>query len=127
VDKDKVINELMELDRQFCKESQINNVETWIKFFSKDGVMISQDHNPNIKGHEGIEKSMISLFNLDNFELLWEPLNGDVSDDFTLGFTTGKYTMKYKVEGKLITSIGKYTTIWKKRDGEWEIILDMGN
>ena len=70
---------------------------------------------------------MISLFNLDSFELLWEPLNGDVSDDCSIGFTTGKYTMKYKKDGKLVSSIGKYTTIWKKQDGEWEITLDMGN
>ena len=127
MDKEKAINELMELDRLFCRESQKNGVTAWTKFFSKDGVMISQDHNPNIEGQEAIKKSMISLFNLDSFELLWEPLNGDVSDDCSIGFTTGKYTMKYKKDGKLVSSIGKYTTIWKKQDGEWEITLDMGN
>ena len=70
---------------------------------------------------------MNSLFNMDSLELLWVPLSGDVSDDFTLGYTTGKYTMKYKKDGKLVTKKAKYATIWKKYDGKWKITLDMGN
>ena len=125
--KELVINELMKLDSLFCEESKNNGVNAWIKYFSKDGVMISQDHNPNIKGEENIKKSIVSLYDMEGFELVWEPLNGDVSDDYTFGYTTGKYIMKYIRDGKPGTSIGKYVSIWKKRNAEWEITLDMGN
>ena len=127
LEKEKVINELIELDRLFCEESNKHGAKAWTNHFSKDGIMISENHNPNIIGKEGIKNSMESLFNIDSFELLWQSLSGDVYDDFTLGYTIGEYTMKYKKNGKQVTSIGKYLTIWKKYDGEWKISLDMGN
>lgn len=127
MEKEKVINELIELDRLFSEESNKHGALAWTNHFSKDGIMISENHNPNIIGEEGIKNSMESLFKTDSFELLWKSLSGDVSDDFTLGYTTGEYTMKYKKDGKLVISIGKYVTIWKKYDGEWKIALDMGN
>jgi ketosteroid isomerase-like protein len=46
-----------------------------------------------------------------------------------LGYTFGLYTFRSKkADGKMTTTYGKYTTIWKKqKDGTWKVLLDMGN
>jgi ketosteroid isomerase-like protein len=46
-----------------------------------------------------------------------------------LGYTYGNYIFKSKnKEGKVVTSYGKYISVWKKqKDSSWKVAVDMGN
>ena len=67
------------------------------------------------------------VFDLKNIDFRWTPEIGFMSDDETLGVTSGKYTRKYLREGKKVVEIGKYVTTWKKINDEWKIVFDIGN
>lgn len=118
---------LMELDREFCEETQKHGAKGWAKYFWDDAQMVTGQHNENIKGLENIEKAMDGFFKMGEVDFRWEPMISELSEDGTMGFTLGKYTRKVTVDGKTQEGIGKYTTIWVKRDGVWKIILDTGN
>ena len=123
--REDVLNELKALDREFCNECKINGVDGWIKFFAEDSVMVSDGDKENIKGRENIYNFMKQVFDLPGFSLEWETEIVDVSDDFSLGYTSGTYIRIYNYgENK---EVGKYNTVWKKNNGEWKISLDMGN
>ena len=48
-------------------------------------------------------------------------LEGDIA------YETGKYTYRFKREGKDVTSSGKYVVVWKRQDnGGWKILRDIG-
>jgi len=53
----------------------------------------------------------------------------DMAASGDLGYTYGTYVFTSKnKEGKLVASYGKYTSIWKKqKDGQWKVVVDMGN
>ena len=131
MNKEKVINELLELDRAFSEDTKKFGAPGYIKYFSEEAVMTCDRHNPNVVGKEKINDIMSASINEYGLEVSWEPLSGDVSDDFTLGYTTGnftgKYTKNFDKDGKPIIHIGKYTVIWKKYNGEWKAILATNN
>jgi len=105
---------LMQLDRDFDDMTSKSGVDGWVSYFAEDGVVVTS--KSDIKGKEAIRSEMSKVFSL------------KVSDGGDLGFTYGKYKRSYiDSEGKLISSTGKYTSIWKKQvDGSWKIILDIG-
>jgi ketosteroid isomerase-like protein len=119
---------LLELDRQFDQETSIGGLETWVSYFAENGVMVASQ-GEDIKGREAIYHAMIKSFSLPGFSLRWEPIDAEVSEDGSMGYTYGKYVRKYTNDkGSEITSTGKYTTVWQKqRDTSYKIILDIGN
>jgi len=118
---------LMDLDRQFDKDTSTGGIDAWVSYFADDGVMVTK--GDDLKGREEIYESMGNAFSLPGFSLRWEPVDAKVSDDGSLGYTYGKYVRKYLDDkGNEVLADGKYTTIWKKQDdGSWKIVLDMGN
>ncbi|XMB86149.1 nuclear transport factor 2 family protein [Mycoplasmatota bacterium WC44] len=125
--KEIVLEEIKNIDEQFCKECESNGVDGWVKYFANDGVMITDGDRENIIGKENIYEYMKGFFSTPSLKFQWEPRLIDVSDDLSLGYTSGVYVREYNKEGKSIIEKGKYTTIWKKIDNEWKIILDIGN
>jgi uncharacterized protein (TIGR02246 family) len=61
--------------------------------------------------------------------LRWTPLVAEVSNDATLGYTVGRYTVTSKTpEGETATGEGKYLSVWRKlADGTWKVAADIGN
>jgi len=61
--------------------------------------------------------------------LTWTPVHADMAASGDLGYTYGNFVFTAKnKDGKLVTSYGKYTSIWKKqKDGQWKVVVDMGN
>jgi hypothetical protein len=127
MEKKEMIENLMQLDRMFCKECQMNGAVGWIKYFSEDAIMVSSGTNDNVTGKDEIYTVMEQVFTLDNIDFTWEPVFGDISDDFTLGYTSGTYIKKYKLGDVFVEQEGKYTTFWKLFDNQYLITLDIGN
>ena len=70
-------------------------------------------------------KYIDSYFDMEDLKLKFEQLYIDVSDDFTLGYTIGKFTVRFKKDGKLKTITERYILVWKKYNGEWKIAINM--
>ena len=119
--------ELMSIDIEFCQKSQINKEEAWDYFMAKDVLMGTRKHDPYLDKKPQIIKLISMIYMLDSINFTWEPSYAFVSDDETLGVTTGMYTRKHIIEGEEQIETGKYCTTWKKINGEWKIVLDIGN
>ncbi len=121
-------NKLMELDRQFDLETSTGGLEVWVSYFAEYGVMVMGQSQDRV-GKESIRQAMKPAFELPGFSLRWKPLDADISEDGTLGYTYGSYVRTYRNEaGERIEGTGKYTSVWKKQsDGQWKIVLDIGN
>ncbi len=121
------LKQLFQIDIQFCKECQTQKEKAWMKYTAKQSIMGTSKHHPYITDRDEIEHGIEALFKLDNISFMWEPKYAFISDDETLGVTTGTYTRTYIHDEEEHIEIGKYITTWKKINDEWKIVFDIGN
>ncbi|MBU0743724.1 nuclear transport factor 2 family protein, partial [bacterium] len=58
----------------------------------------------------------------------WTPREGGVSAAGDLGWTWGRYTATWPEEDEASpASTGKYLNVWIREEGEWRVLVDMGN
>ena len=126
MEKEKVINELKEIDLSYQIGKNDDIKLTWKKLIAHDVKFIDVADAPNYIGNEEANKYIDSYFNMEDLKLKFEQLYVDVSDDFTLGYTITKVTVNFKKDGKLISNTGRYILVWKKYNGEWKISINMG-
>ncbi|MFD1739779.1 YybH family protein [Bacillus salitolerans] len=121
------VENLMDLDRQFDSVTAEKGAEGWASYFDINGVMLPG--TDPIIGKELIYQTMKHVFSQNGYSLRWEPLSAKISKDGEMGFTYGRYTKTiHNDEGQKVETFGYYTSIWEKKDnGEWKIVLDMGN
>jgi ketosteroid isomerase-like protein len=98
---------------------------TWKKLIAHDVKFLEFNDDRNYIGEEEAGKYIDSYFNMEDLKLKFEQLYVDVSDDFTLGYTIGKFTVRFKKDGKLKTITERYILVWKKYNGEWKIAINM--
>ncbi len=118
---------LIKRDKQFCKDCQTDGAKAWMSYLSDDAIMGTSSNNPYIDDTSMIKQVMEDVFRLESISFVWEPRYAFISDDETLGVTTGYYERRYKNEGKEVVQKGKYVTTWKKITREWKVVFDMGN
>jgi len=118
---------LFERDRAFCELATKKGHLGWKAYMAEDVIIGTALHNPYVQGREQIIPLLENTYKLEALEFTWEPQFAFCSADETLGVTTGTSTRTYIVNGEQKKDIGKYMTTWKKIDGEWYVIFDMGN
>jgi ketosteroid isomerase-like protein len=117
-------NILLQLEADFAADVAKRGHDAFLTYFAEDGVEIVDGGGINDK--EAMRKQPSWP---EGTTLTWTPVHADMASSGDLGYTYGNYvyTAKNK-EGKLVTSYGKYTSIWKKqKDGQWKVVADMGN
>ena len=99
----------------------------YMSFYADDAVELP-DGGGAISGKEDIRKTM-QFLNDKNNRLTWTPVAVSVSQSGDLAYTYGLFLFRsIGKNGQPTIQHGKYTTIWKKqKDGQWKVILDMGN
>ncbi len=118
---------LLETDQKFSRTSIAKgSAEAFNLFLTDDALELPAGNFPII-GRSNIYDSM--KVGQHEYELSWVPQKAEVAMSGELGYTWGKYMVKYNDEkGNEITSHGKYLNVWKKQpNGEWKVAVDMGN
>ena len=128
-------DDLMNADREFAKvaAAQGNRV-AFLSFAAAEAMMFHPGVGP-IKGHDAISAS----FDAPDGLLEWWPEDGVVAASGDLGYTWGywRYTANDSAnvsanatpaggERKTKTATGNYVTIWRKLDGRWKWVVDLG-
>lgn len=115
--------DLMEADRSFSAVSEEKGIrEAFISFADSAAVILKPNQMP-IKGLEEVIQHYSSRPDT-GLILVWEPIDGFVSESGELGYTYGTW----KLTARGIVSEGSYATVWKRnREGNWKYILDTGN
>jgi len=115
---------LRQLEANFAADVALHGHEAFITYFAEDGVEVVDGGGFDNK--DAMRKQPPWP---EGTSLTWTPIKAEMAASGDLGYTYGNYiyTAKNK-EGKLVTSYGKYTSIWKKqKDGQWKVMVDMGN
>lgn len=118
---------LFETDRLFAKMSlEKGAAEAFRMYLAEDAMQLSTGANP-VFGRDSIYQGMLEM--PEGAILDWEPQDGEVAQSGEMGWTWGNYVFTWKDEqGEEAKSYGKYLNIWEKQeDGQWRVLIDMGN
>ena len=115
---------LIKLEAEFAQAVAEHGHDAFVTYFAEDGVEL--DDGGGISTREDIKKQGPWP---EGTSLTWTPVKADMAASGDLGYTYGNYVFKSKnKEGKIVTSHGKYMSVWKKqKDGAWKVVVDMGN
>jgi ketosteroid isomerase-like protein len=114
---------LFRLEADFAADVAKRGHEAFITHFADDGVEVVDGG-----GFDTIDAMRKQPAWAEDTTLTWTPIKAEMATSGDLGYTYGNYVFTAKNrEGKLVTSYGKYTSIWKKKDGQWKVVVDMGN
>jgi ketosteroid isomerase-like protein len=118
---------LRQLEADFMKAATERGADGYMSYYAEDAVEVPNGADA-IHGKANIAKTM-GFLNDKNNRLTWTPVDAGISSSADLGWTSGTYEFRsVGKDGKPTVSHGKYTSIWKKQpDGNWKIVLDMGN
>jgi len=115
---------LRQLEAQFAAAVAQHGHDAFITHFAEDGVELVDGGGINTKDDMRKQPAW-----REGTSLTWTPVKAEMAASGDLGYTYGNYVFTAPdKEGKLVTSYGKYTSIWKKqKDGQWKVVVDMGN
>ena len=127
VDQSAAIEELMEADRAFARETSSDRADGWVRYFTEDAVMFQG--GSLVSGREEIRIMMAPVFADTSFSLEWEPVQAHVSAGLDLGYTIGRWrSTRTRADAPDDVETGSYVTIWRRQsDGRWLAVLDIGN
>lgn len=117
---------LMDTDREFSNASvRTGAAEAFNQYLADDALQLPAGASP-LRGRGAIRDRMSEG---PAFVLEWEPEEAVVSRSGDLGYTWGRYEIRFEnPDGDRQTGYGKYLTVWRKgTDGSWKAIVDMGN
>ncbi|MGW8283374.1 MAG: YybH family protein [Gemmatimonadota bacterium] len=123
--RDQLRSELAAAEAAFETAVAERGLDGWVEAFAPNGMMV-QPEGP-VVGHDGIRRAMANAFADSTFHLTWTPDLIGVSDDGTLGYTTGRYESRRVTEGEEVLLRGSYFTVWRRQeDGRWRVEADIG-
>jgi ketosteroid isomerase-like protein len=117
------------LERQWSVAFQNADKEKCLSFFSTDAVEMSQNE-PIVVGLQNIRKLAESHFA--DTSVIWKTYSYkidtiEVSSSGDLAYVRGTDRISTKTPKGLVDELSKWIDIWKKIDGQWKIILSIGN
>lgn len=119
-------DELINEDKEFSEYSAENGVvKAFEQYLADNATLLPNNGNP-IVGKDEILKFLAAP---GEYEMVWTPEAGLLSEKGDLGYTWGNWTMTVKdKDGKVISSEnGKYSDCWIKQEGKWKVLFDMSN
>jgi ketosteroid isomerase-like protein len=108
-------------DIDFARETAARRLDGWMDFFADDASIIHDGQT--VTGKDALRTFYQPVFANKDFNLTWSPNHAEASRDGTLGYTYGEYEAR---RGTAI-SRGMYTTVWRKIEGHWKVVLDLGS
>ena len=115
---------LRQLEADFAADVAKHGHDAFITYFAEDGVELVDGGGINSKDDMRKQPPWP-----EGTTLTWTPVHAEMAASGDLGYTYGNYIYAAKnKEGKLVANYGKYTSIWRKqKDGQWKVVVDMGN
>ena len=115
---------LMQLEAEFAADVAQHGHSAFATHFAEDGVEVVDGG-----GFDSLEAIRKQPSWPEGTTLTWTPIKAEMAASGDLGYTYGNYVFTGKnKEGKLVSSYGKYTSIWRKqKDGQWKVVVDVGN
>ncbi len=112
---------LRQADLDFARQTAARRLDGWMDFFADNASIIHDGRT--VTGKDALRAFYQPVFGNRDFTLTWSPSHAEASKDGTLGYTYGEY----EARNRTAISRGIYTTVWRKIDGRWKVVLDLGS
>ena len=117
-------DEIRKLDETYFVAVKAKDANAIAALYTEDAVSMNPNA-PAVVGREAIAKNNQDFLKLSQLEMTGGPETIQVSDDGTMAYDRGKYSMSWTDgKGKTIKDEGKYLEVLKKVDGKWKIVSD---
>jgi len=119
--------EIRKLDESFFAAVKAKDANALAATYADDAVSMTPSA-PAMVGRDAILKGNQEFLKLPQLVMTGETEKVSFSDDGTLAYATGKYSMSWvDAKGKAIKDEGKYLEVLKKVDGKWRAVADANN
>lgn len=116
---------LLALDREWSDSTR--DVNKALTYFAPDATYYPQGM-PKVSGEDNLRQALTAMSQAPGFALSWKPEKAEVSASGDLAYTTGTFSATMNnAAGVPSTEIGKYVAVWKKVNGAWKAVEDIGN
>lgn len=127
MNKEEVIKHIKELELSYCEDVNTLGVKGWLKYLSDDVIFCTQGHHQSVKGIETVKKRLTGLYTADYVLYHWDVEFVEVSDDFSMAYSYSTFTYKIVKGEDRKTYIGKDCNIWRKINGKFKVVMQIGN
>lgn len=112
---------LMEAERNFSRMAKETNTrDAFLHFFADSVVTSAPGQGPRV-GKKHLEEQTPN----DSW-LYWEPVYADVAASGDFGFDFGPWEFRPKKTDASPVAFGQFISVWKKYQGEWKVVADIG-
>lgn len=124
-DKESFKQEIIAAEKSFCETAKEKGIAEAFYLFADSNAVVKTQSDSLLHGPAAIREAWADPIYAD-VTMTWAPDYVDVSDDGTLGWTYGHYTMIGKDSvGAEESFTGLFHTVWKKqKDGNWKFVWD---
>ncbi|MCO4293154.1 nuclear transport factor 2 family protein [Solitalea sp. MAHUQ-68] len=114
------IKELTDREKQFAQLAAEKGIKaSFMSVLYEDGIVFRPEPVNGLNYFKQLPDGIDGI-------LSWEPVFADVSNDQTLGYTTGPFEYKNESNGVTNVNYGQYVSIWIKPKKKWELMVDLG-
>ena len=107
--------EIMDLERLGCHLIVTKDADQLIDRIVKDDALLFPPGGDILDGAEKQRAVFKSLLQMEGFELVYEPIDAQVSASDDMAWPNGA------------VEIGKYVSVWEKENGTWKNIVEIRN
>lgn len=116
-----------EISKNWLKMERNHDVDGIIEIFADDAVVYGRNREP-LKGKEAIRQNYLDENKkYPNLEGDWTTDRVDVASSCDLAVEYGKFTVKNAGPDGKQSDEGNYVTVYKKIDGKWKVVSDIGS
>lgn len=106
------------------------DIDRWMTIFHRDAIAM-HNHRPADNGRDSIEnfgRMVHELLTLDRYDVRVTDIRASGDWAYTTGVFDSRFLLKATGQEAWPADSGKFVLVWERQaDGEWLIVLDMGN
>jgi ketosteroid isomerase-like protein len=111
------------LQRDAAWAASVKDGDAFLAFFAP-GASWYPTGMPVVTGAGPLRQAYDQMMATPGTVLTWTATKADVAASGDIGYTAGSYEMS---AAAMPAEKGKYITVWKKIDGQWKVMEDIGN
>ena len=115
---------LAQVDIEFSRLSAAEGAAKAFGVYLADDAVEAIAEEPHPAKKEAVLTRMRKL-DTTGLVFVWAPYRAETAQTGDFGYTFGRWELQKK-EGSVVAR-GYYTSVWKRTDGAWKAVFDMGN
>lgn len=119
------VSEMLATDAAFAQMAQEEGAPAAFAHYAADDVWMFPEGGEAYQGRDKLIERFAAW--PDAATLEWSPQDGIAAASGDFGFTWGRYVFTASAEEGENVGYGKYVSIWRKENGEWKFVADIGN